>query len=130
MSNASFASLALVLALGAAPALAQEDVAPGAPTFQEGDVITLDQVDKLKPFLPPEFWANRDFFFYEGMQLEVGPSFHDYSAFTGYKEATQKFAGQARIGPESSLENFSYGQPFPIDEVDCERDPEAGAKIA
>jgi hypothetical protein len=61
------------------PALAQEDVAPGTPTFSEGDVITMDKVDALRPFLPPEFWANRDFFFYEGMQLEIGPSGRDSS---------------------------------------------------
>jgi hypothetical protein len=40
MSKACFASLALALtlALGAGGALAQEDVSPGTPTFQEGDV--------------------------------------------------------------------------------------------
>ena len=52
-----------------------------------------------------KFWDNRDFFFYEGMQLEIGPSFHDYSPFSGYVEATKENAGQAKIGPESSLEN-------------------------
>ena len=57
----------------------QEDAGPWAPTFKEGDVITMDQVESLKPFLPPEFWSNRDFFFYEGMQLEIGPFFRDYS---------------------------------------------------
>ena len=34
----------------------------------------------MKPYVPEEFWANRDFFFYEGMQLEVGPFFRDFSA--------------------------------------------------
>jgi hypothetical protein len=114
----------------ASPAFAAEDVAPGSPTFKEGDVISMDQIEKLKPFLPEEFWANRDFFFYEGMQLEVGPSFKDYSPFTGYVEATQKNAGQSKIGPESSLENFTVGQPFPIDKIDCKGDPQAGAKVA
>jgi hypothetical protein len=128
MARTAFA-LVLLAAL-ASPALAQEDVAPGAPTFNEGDVITMDTVDKLKPFLPPEFWANRDFFFHEGMQLEIGPSFYDYSAYTGYNEATKQFAGQPRIGPESSLENFNYGQPFPMETLDCEGDPQAGAKVA
>jgi hypothetical protein len=72
------------------PALAQEDVAPGAPSFSEGDVLDFNSIDKLKPFLPPEFWANRDFFFYEGMQLEIGPSFADYSPPQVYKDATAK----------------------------------------
>ena len=122
-----FFAMALVVASAAA---AQEDVAPGAATFKEGDVITMDSVDKLKPFLPEEFWSNRDFFFYEGMQLEIGPSYKDYSPFSGYQEWTKERAGQAKIGPENSLENFEVGQPFPIDQIDCKGDPQAGAKIA
>ncbi len=118
-----------VVCLLAAPAVAQEDTA-AAPTFSEGDVITIDQIDKLKPFLPPEFWANRDFFFYEGMQLEIGPSYADYSPPKVYKDATEKYRGQPKIGPEASLENYRAGQPFPMEEIDCKGDPNAGAKIA
>jgi len=117
-------------ALLAAPVVAQEDVGPGAPTFKEGDVITLDKVDSLRPFLPSEFWANRDFFFYEGMQLEIGPSFRDYSPPPAYLAATEKFKGQAKVGPEASLANYTAGQPFPMEQIDCKGDPEAGAKIA
>jgi hypothetical protein len=114
----------------AGPAPAQEDVGPGAPTFKEGDVIGMDNLESLKPFLPPEFWANRDFFFYEGMQLEVGPFYRDYSPSKEYKAATERFKGQAKIGPENSLQNHTAGQPFPMDEIDCKGDPLAGAKIA
>jgi hypothetical protein len=130
MLRALLVSLALGFAALAPPALAQEDVAPGAPTFKEGDIISMDQVEKLKPFLPEEFWANRDFFFYEGMQLEIGPAHKDYSPFAGYVEATRQNAGKAKIGPESSLENFTVGQPFPMEQIDCKGDPQAGAKIA
>ena len=118
-----------VLLLVAMPAIAQEDT-DATPSFNEGDIITIDQIDKLKAFLPPEFWANRDFFFYEGMQLEIGPSFADYSPAQVYKDATEKFKGQSKIGPESSLENYTAGQPFPMDEIDCKGDPDAGAKVA
>ena len=121
-------TLVALLAM-ALPAIAQEDTS-STPTFNEGDVITIDQIEKLKPFLPPEFWANRDFFFYEGMQLEVGPSFADYSPAPVYKAATEKFAGQPSVGPESSLQNYVAGQPFPMENIDCKGDPEAGAKIA
>ncbi len=111
------------------PAFAQED-ATDTPSFNEGDIITVDQVEKLKPFLPPEFWSNRDFFFYEGMQLEIGASYQDYSPPKVYTDATAKYAGQSRLGPESSLENYRAGQPFPADQIDCKGDPQAGAKIA
>ena len=104
------------------------DTAEGVP-FKEGDVIGLEDVGKLKPYLPKEFWNNRDFFFYEGMQLEIGPTQADYSPSDVYKAATEKYRGEPRIGPDDSLENYTAGQPFPMDEIDCLGDPDAGTKI-
>ena len=117
---------ALVLA---APAPAQEDAVVTGPAFNEGDVLRYDQIESLRPYLPPAFWANRDFFFYEGMQLEIGPFHRDYSDAKEYLQATERFRGQARIGPDNSLENYTAGQPFPMDEIDCAGDPQAGTKI-
>jgi hypothetical protein len=123
--------VSITLAFAAAPALAQQagEDAVGAPPFQEGDVITMDKIDSIKDYLPPEFWANRDFFFYEGMKLQIGPPHRDYSPSPTYAAATKQFAGTAKIGPESSLENYTAGQPFPMDEIDCAGDPQAGNKI-
>ncbi len=115
----------------AQPAVAQkaEDSGAAGPKFKEGDVITMDKIESLKPFLPPEFWANRDFFFYDGMKMEIGPSFRDYSPAKEYVDATQKFKGKAKIGPGESLEGYVAGQPFPMEEIDCKGDPQAGIKI-
>ena len=90
------ASLVLLLSL-ASPreALAQEDAGAGIP-FKQGDVIGYDEIDKLRDYVPEEFWQNRDFFFYEGMQLEVGPAFRDYSPAPVYQEADGR--GRARGG--------------------------------
>jgi hypothetical protein len=112
-----------------AVAPAQEDVTATGPAFNEGDVITYDSVESLRPYLPEEFWSNRDFFFYEGMKLTIGPSYRDYSQPKEFSAATERFKGQARIGPDDSLENYTAGEPFPIDEIDCTGDPQAGAKI-
>ncbi len=125
---ATFAGL--VLALAAPAALGQEDAGPGTPAFVEGDVITLDRVEALKNFLPDQFWANRDFFFYEGMKLEIGPSYRDYSPPEVYQRATEQYHEQVRLGPENSLMGYRAGQPFPMDEIDCTGDPQAGAKVA
>ena len=125
-----FVCLAVALAFAAGPSFAQEDVKPGAPTFKEGDVVTYDKIEALKPFLPPEFWDNRDFFFYEGMQLEIGPSFADYGPPPVYDEATKKYSSAVKLGPESSLVDYRAGQPFPMDKIDCKGDPQAGAKVA
>ena len=110
-------------------ALAQQDAEAGAPPFKEGDIITYDKLESLKRYLPDPFWDNRDFFFYEGMQLKVGPFFRDYSGPDAYKQATEKHRGKPRIGPDNSLENYESGRPFPMDEIDCLGDPQAGVKI-
>jgi len=124
--------LAMIAALTAsapAPAQPAEDASALTPAFKEGDIITMDDVEKLRPFLPDEFWDNRDFFFYEGMQLEIGPTQFDYSPSAQFKAATEKFRGQPRIGPDNSLENWIAGRPFPQETIDCKGDPDAGVKI-
>jgi hypothetical protein len=124
-------ALLIVVAL-AAPSFAQEtsseDVVPGVP-FQEGDVITYEVMDKLKEYLPPEFWENREYFFYEGMELEIGPFFREYEGNEVYEAATRKYAGQSRIGKDGAIENYTAGRPFTTEEIDCKGDPNAGVKI-
>ncbi len=124
-------AVALAAAALALPASAQqaEDAGALTPTFKEGDVIGFEQLEKIRPFLPQEFWDNRDFFFYEGMRLEIGATNQDYSPAAAYKAATEKFRGQPRIGPDNSLENFVAGMPFPMEQIDCANDPQAGVKI-
>ena len=121
--------LVCVAVLVAAPAAGQLAEDAAAPALREGDVISLERIDALRPYLPPEFWANRDFFFYEGMRLEIGPFHRDYAPPEVYRAASERFRGQARIGPDGSLEGYVAGQPFPMDEIDCQGDPQAGAKI-
>jgi len=122
---AAFAAAALVLP---SAAFAAEDTEVGAPTFKEGDTISFDKIESLKNFLPPEFWANRDFFFYEGMKMEIGPFKKDYSEPPEWRAATDKFKGQAKIGPDESLENYTAGDPFDPASIDCKGDPNAGVK--
>ena len=44
------------------------------------------------------------------------------------RTTTEKFKGQARIGPDNSLENYNAGLPFPPETIDCKGDPQAGVK--
>jgi hypothetical protein len=106
-----------------------DDAGTPAPGFAEGDVIHYHQIEKLRDFLPDEFWKHRKFFFYEGMKIDIGPAHADYSPAKEYVAATERFRGQARIGPDDSLENYTAGQPFPVDDIDCQGDPQAGAKL-
>ncbi|MCH2172773.1 DUF1329 domain-containing protein [Myxococcota bacterium] len=124
-----FAGVAISLLLAQVTTAANEDAGSAAPTFQEGDVLSFDDVDKLKPFLPEQVWDNRDFFFYEGMKLEIGPTQFDYSNPKEFTAATERYDGGPRIGPDNSLENYFAGEPFKMSEIDCLGDPQAGAKI-
>ncbi len=107
---------------------AGEDAGAAFP-FTEGDVVGLDRVDALRPYLPEELWANRQFYFYEGMQMEIGPSRRDYAPAAAYLEKSKEFHGIAKIGPGGSMEGFKAGQAFAMDEIDCASDPDAGVKV-
>jgi hypothetical protein len=120
-----------ILALLFLPSLGwAQDTSPATPSFKAGDVIPFEQIDRLQKFLPPEFWDNRDFFFYDGMKLEIGPAYADYSPPQVYKDATATHSGSVKLGPENSLVGYKMGQPFPIEKIDCKGDPQAGAKVA
>jgi hypothetical protein len=122
----ALAFAAALAAVAPAGALAAEDAAL-APSFKPGDVITIDQLEKIRPFLPEEFWDNRDFFFYEGMKLEIAPT-GDYKTPPEFDAASEKFKGQPRLGPDNSLENYVAGLPFDPATIDCKGDPQAAVK--
>ena len=124
------ASMALICA-APVTAIAQEaaaDAVPGVP-FQEGDVIGFDQVEKLKAYVPEPFWEHREFFFFEGMQLEIGKRNRDYSFPAEYNAATQRYQKGSHLGRDGGLINHFGGQPFATEEIDCKSDPDAGIKI-
>lgn len=106
---------------------AAQDAAPRVP-FEEGDVIRYDEVQKLKSYLPPEVWNQREYFFYEGMELEIGPFYRDYSEPPVYLDATRKHHSSVSLGRDGALVGYVAGRPFP-GEIDCQRDPQAGVKI-
>jgi hypothetical protein len=120
--------LALLLPLVSVAQEAAEDVIPGVP-FAEGDVISFDQMDKIKEYMPPAFWENREYFFYEGMELEIGPFFRKYGVNDIYAANTEKYSKNSRVGQDGALENWTKGYPFPPDSIDCKGDPEAALKI-
>jgi hypothetical protein len=115
-------------ALLAPAALVAQDAS--GPPFKEGDVIGFEQIDSLQKYLPKEFWDNRDFFFYEGMKLQIGPAFADYSPAAAYQAATKANEGKAKIGADGSLSGYVSGQPFPMEKIDCKGDPQGAVKIA
>ncbi|HJO23528.1 MAG TPA: DUF1329 domain-containing protein [Myxococcota bacterium] len=102
--------------------------APAFP-FHTGDTFSMEELDALKDFLPPYVWEQRDRFFYEGMQLEIGRCFADYSPPSFYRAATAAHVGEPKLAEDGGLVDYTAGLPFPPDRFGPE-DPEAGAKWA
>ena len=108
-------------------ALAPADAVPRP--FRVGDVLDEAKSAALESFVPEELWAERGRFFYEGMQLEIGPCYRNYAPPDFFARATEQFRGQARLSPSGGLENHQAGLPFAPETIDP-NDPLAGAKWA
>lgn len=98
-------------------------------SFQPGEVLDLERAPLLRNYLPPELWTHREKFFFEGMQLEIGPCFRDYGAPAFFEAATRSFRGQARLTPNGGLGSYTAGLPFAPEAI-ARTDPRAGLKWA
>ncbi|MCG8588997.1 MAG: DUF1329 domain-containing protein [Proteobacteria bacterium] len=115
-----------VVTVGATPA--------GAASIEDlpdrlGAVIVHDDLAQLKPWLPDSVWDHRRFFFHPGMAIEIGPRQRDYSPPPVYRDATARHRGTATLGEDGALLGYAGGQPFPVDEIACDGDPQAGVKL-
>ncbi|MBW2713074.1 MAG: DUF1329 domain-containing protein [Deltaproteobacteria bacterium] len=120
--------LILLITLSPVSVHASAEVADSAP-FKEGEVMGFDRVAELRPFLPEELWPHRQFYFYEGMKLEIGPFKRVYPVAEAYLAKSEEFRGVPEIGPGGSLVGYKAGRAFPTEEIDCAKDPNAGVKI-
>ncbi len=78
------------------------------PQFVDGDVITYDQADLIRPFIPAEQQSEVIF---ENMQMTIKDA-GDLSPPAAYQAATEAFAGQASLAADGALENYTAGRPF------------------
>jgi hypothetical protein len=95
--------------------------------FHEGDVIRIGDLARIRNYIPQPFWRHREYFFFEGMSMQIGPFHRDYSPSQEREALTAQYGGQARLGADGALENYLLGRPFP--EIDPS-DPKAGVKHA
>jgi len=95
--------------------------ARGAGALEPGTVVDADHADQLTDHaLPGVVAAVR-----RGLRIEVTAP-RTYQWRRAYKEATEKYADQVRLGPDGELQNYVAGLPFP--NVDA-HDPAAAVKI-
>jgi hypothetical protein len=78
------------------------------PQFVDGDLIGFGQAELIRPFLPPAFQEEMIF---EGMQVQIKDA-GDLTPADVYKTATEKYYGQATIGSDRGIQNYTAGLPF------------------
>ncbi|MHC4504243.1 MAG: DUF1329 domain-containing protein [Planctomycetota bacterium] len=98
-------------------------------TLKTGDVTTAESVSSLRAYIPTAIWDRREYFFHEGMRLEVGDCFRDYSPPEFYGAATRDLAGEVRLDEKGGLVGHRAGLPFPPVSIDPD-DPSAGTRWA
>jgi hypothetical protein len=77
-------------------------------SFQDGDVITFENRDKIKAFVPPGYESIMNF---EGMKVVVkDPT--DLSPSQSFKDATAKFQSKVSLAADGSLVDYVAGEPF------------------
>ena len=80
--------------------------------------------------MPEELWANRDRFFYDGMQLEIGPCYRDYAPPEFFARATKRFRGQARLVARRRRSRTTRRVCRSRPTRSIRNDPQAGARWA
>jgi hypothetical protein len=94
-----------------------EDVVP--PAFNPGERLEMKSIPRLQGWLPPEVWERRNEFFFEGMELEIGPCYRRYPTPAFWNDATKSGAGQAVLDGDGNLGGYSgSGMPFPPESLD------------
>ncbi len=97
--------------------------------FTPGQIVGFEQLAILRDFLPDVLWTYRERFFYEGMSLEIGPCFRDYSPPPFYRDATTALGRDTRLNARGGLEGYTAGLPFAPESID-RRDSRVGLKWA
>ncbi len=109
-----------------------------AYAFDPGQTVTASNADKLDGLVPEELapFTIRDF---PELEMKIVET-QSYPVHPKYREATEKFACQAKVGPKRELADHVAGEPFPYSEWAkaatkhaCDlspADPDAGLKLA
>ena len=95
------------------------------PDFKPGDVLTVKDLPRLVPFIPPGYIEMLNF---PELHIEVWPTRH-HPMRADFMECTEKFQNQVRLKPDGAMENYVCGQPFPVSTLDP-NDPMSGIKAA
>jgi hypothetical protein len=107
---------------------APSDVVP--PAFKPGEKIEIKDIPRLQGWLPDEVWERRQTFFFEGMELEIGPCYRRFPVPAYFADATRANAGHASLDAASNLLGYTgSGLPFALESLDPAT-PDLAARLA
>ena len=95
------------------------------PEFKPGDVLTANDIEKMRPFMPPGFIEQLNF--PEFKAEIIAPRSHKPRA--DYVECSEKYQNQTRLNADGAMANYVCGQAFPNSQITLD-DPTAGTKAA
>src|SRR5208337_879881 len=95
------------------------------PDFKPGDVLTANDMEKMRPFIIPGFLEQLNF---PEFKLAVQPV-QDHTPRHDYMECTEKHQNQVKLKSDGTLNNYVCGQPFTDSALDV-NDPSSGLKAA
>lgn len=101
-----------------------EEITVDAPVA--GSVIAASNIGDLHPWVPPGL---RDEFDFNEVSIEIQQTM-DYPGHVSYQEASERFAGEAKLGAAGQLENYSAGRPFSAEQIAGAAPDKAGLMLA
>jgi hypothetical protein len=126
----------IAIALGSSPAglaaftpedylawLADNQVAE--PQFVDGDTITYERADLVRPFIPAEY---QNELIFPGMDMRIRDA-GDLSPAASYIDATQRHEGTTSIDADGAIRGYVAGRPFDPETLRAGR-KEDGYKLA
>jgi hypothetical protein len=78
------------------------------PQFVDGDTITYENADLIRPFIPAE---QQDELIFEGMEMAIKDA-GDLSPAESFQKATEQYYGQATLAADGAFENYTAGRPY------------------
>lgn len=91
-----------------------------------GSVLGEGDIAALRPWLPPGYAEEFEF---PGVSVKIQAT-GNYPAHPAYRAATERFAGQAAIGSDGRLENYTAGKPFSDEQLAAADPATAGYMVA
>ena len=135
MAGAAVFAVVLIFAL-AAPARAQEALgtrqtveqwltanASAKPDFKPGDVLTVKDLDRVRPFIPPTYIDQLRF---PEFKMEIIAA-RSHMPRKDFQDCTEKYQGQVKLKSDGTLDNYLCGQPFSNASLSTS-DPQSGEK--